>query len=137
MLLSHNSPERQVVILTIGQKLYRRICIRRNNFNWTRLVSHQFIFHYLVKVMKNQKISSPVYLLFTEKVNFLLVNKDKFLFKKKVNKQDSWFFPFPSLWPNNENELMRYIIYTYLSSYCILFKTNTHVEQENLFNRKI
>ena len=61
-------------------------------------VSLQFIFNFsfLVKVTKNEKISCPVYLLFTEKVIFLLVNKEKkilvktgFVELKKVNKQDS------------------------------------------------
>ena len=35
------------------------------------------VFHYLVKVAKNEKIICLVYSLFTEKVNFLLVNKEK------------------------------------------------------------
>jgi hypothetical protein len=62
-------------------------------------VSHQFIFRFLflVKVTKNKKIICPVYLLFIEKVNFLLVNKEKKFsvktafeeLKKKVRKQDS------------------------------------------------
>ena len=49
-----------------------------------------FVFQYLVKVTKNKKISCPVYLLFTEKVNFLLANKEKnSQLKLEVNKQDS------------------------------------------------
>ena len=35
------------------------------------------VIHYLVKVTKNEKISCPVYSLFTEKVNFFSVNKEK------------------------------------------------------------
>ena len=46
-------------------------------------------FHFLVKVTKNEKISWLVFLLFTDKVNFLLVNKEKNSQEKKVNKQDS------------------------------------------------
>ena len=44
-------------------------------------VSHQFIFRFSLfgESDENEKISCPVYLLFTEKVNFLLVNKEKFL----------------------------------------------------------
>ena len=55
------------------------IKLQTNYFILLSKVSHQFIFRYLVKVTKNEKISCPVYLLFTEKVNFLLVNKEKFL----------------------------------------------------------
>ena len=42
-------------------------------------VSRQFIFRKWLfgQVTKNKKISCPVYLLFTEKVNNLLVNKEK------------------------------------------------------------
>ena len=46
-------------------------------------VSHQFIFRFSLFSQRDQKtknkkqISCPVYLLFTEKVNFLLVNKEK------------------------------------------------------------
>ena len=57
------------------------------------LINSFFVFRYLVKVTKNEKISCPVCLLFTEKVNFLLVNKEKKIsvktgFEQKVNKQD-------------------------------------------------
>ena len=56
----------------------------------TYLINSFFVFQYLVKVTKNEKISCPVYLLFTEKVNFLLVNKEKnSQLKLEVNKQDS------------------------------------------------
>ena len=66
------------------------------------LINSFFVFRYLVKVTKNEKISCPVCLLFTEKINFLLVKHFSFKtgfdeLKKRVNKQDSW-----SLWPNNE-----------------------------------
>ena len=75
-------------------------------------LSHQFIFCFSIlgqSDQKQKKISCPVYLLFTEKANFLLVNKEhisqlKLVLRswKKVNKQDSWFFCFWSLRPNNE-----------------------------------
>ena len=60
------------------------------------LINASFVFHYLVKVRKNQKISYPVYLPFTEKVNFLMVNNFSVKLKlvlrswKKVINQDSW-----------------------------------------------
>jgi hypothetical protein len=43
------------------------------------LINSFFEIGYLVKVTKNEKISCPVYLLFTEKVHFLSVNKEKIL----------------------------------------------------------
>ena len=51
------------------------------------LINSFFIFQYLVKVTKNEKISCPVYLLFTEKVNFLLVNKEKKISVKTGSKR--------------------------------------------------
>ena len=47
------------------------------------LINSFFVFCYLGKVTKNKKMSCPVYLLFTEQVYFLLVNKK--------NLSENWF----------------------------------------------
>ena len=76
---------------------------------------------------KNEKISCPVYSLFTEKVKFLLVNNEKnSQLKLDVNKQDSWFFVFRHFDQITKNKLMRYIRHknaktNYFSGNTILF----------------
>ena len=74
-------------------------------------VSHQFSFRFSLfgQSDENGKISCPVYLLFTEKVNFLLVNKEKISQLKltKTNKTAD-FFVFRHFDQIMKNELMRY-----------------------------
>ena len=55
--------------------------------------------------MKNEKISCPVYLLFTEKVNFLLVNKEKNSQFKKSKQIRQLIFCFCHFHQITKNEL--------------------------------
>ena len=81
------------------------------------LINSFFVFRYLVKVTKNKKTSCPVCLLFTEKVNFLLSNKEKKISVKtgfeelkkiKINRTAD-FFVFGHFDQITKNKLMRYI----------------------------
>jgi hypothetical protein len=77
----------------------------------------------LVKVTKNKTITCPVYLLFTEKVNFLMVNKEKnsqlklVLRSWKKSKQTGqliFCFVFGHFNQITKNKLMRYIRHKFI-----------------------
>jgi hypothetical protein len=71
-------------------------------------------------VTKNEKISCPAYLFFTEKVNFLLVNKEKKIsVKKKLTNKTADFFVFRHFDQITKNKLMRY--FKHKNTFCVRF----------------